>query len=194
MNTSAIRSVPVIAILALLSAGVLAKGKPQPEPGTNSTLTFDDLSSDAIQSDGLGAYEASLDSGVITLSTGKKRALWFDFSDCLTHPNCDSPFGASTTGSPPNVTVTVDLLLGSAIIEFSGGGDYLVSVTGLTIREFDDDSDGATDRYAIESGGVAQHALFLYSKRGGRGMQPGTGRYWWQGDFSMPWGIEVVVD
>ena len=184
----------IVAALVVLSAGVLAKGKPAADAGTPATATFDDLSGDAIQSDGLGAYDATIDGGVITLSTGRKRAVFFDFSDCLPDSDsCDGPFGSSSSDEVSS-TLTIDLDMGTARFEFSGaGGEYLLHAE-VAITGFDDDEDGVIDRYGIETEGGAGHGLFRLDKKGGRGSEPGSSRYLLVGSFSMPWGIEVVVD
>ena len=189
--------VAIFATLSLSANGVLAArgGKPEPTTGTLATAVFDDLADDAIGSDGLGSYDATIENGTLTLSTGKKRGLFLDFSDCLhTLGSCDSPFGSSDSATKSQVTMTLDLIDGTALIEFNGaGGEYLLAST-VDVLAFDDDGNGSTDRYVVDTTGTAGHALFLYSKRGGRGLQPNTPRYWWQADFSMPWGIEVTTD
>ena len=184
----------VFATLSLSADGVLAArgGKPQPT-GTPATLTFDDLLGDAIRSDGLGSYDATIENGVITLSTGKKRKLFYDFSTCLGIDLrfCDGPFG-STTGTAAT-SMWVDLATGTAGFKFNGsGGEQLLSVGGLSIGQFDDNDDGTIDRYVIETTGVAGHGLYRLIKRGGR--YRGFPRYEFRGTFSMPWGFEVVVD
>ena len=184
----------IFAALSLSADGVLAArgGKPQPT-GTPATVTFDDLLGDAIKSDGLGPYDATIENGVITLTTGKKRKLSFDFSTCLGGA-CEDSTGSSTTDS--SATMTVHLLKGGAAgFEFKGGGGHQsLVVFGLEISTFDDDGDGSTDRYVIETSGEGEHRLFREFQRGGRAVEPGTTRFEWIADFSMPWGIEVVVD
>ena len=186
--------VTLVAAMALWTNSAFAArgGKPQPTGTPNATLTFDDLLGDAIGSDGLGPYDATIENGTITLTTGKKRKLSFDFSTCLGGA-CEDSTGSSTTDS--SATMTVNLLKGSAGFQFKGGGgDQLLHVPELEISTFDDDGDGTTDRYVIETSGEAEHRLGREIQRGGRAVEPGSTRFEWIADFSMPWGVQVVVD
>jgi len=167
--------------------GALA-GKPEPTTGTPATAVFDDLAGDAIRSDGNGSYDATIEDDIITIATGKKRNLSFDFSTCL-FGDCTGPFVSST-----NATLTVRLLADTAFIEYTGGGGEHALLAAVEISAFDDDDDGTTDRYVIETSGESRHSLFRRTKAGGRGVEPGHERMLWIADFSVPWGVEVTVD
>ena len=185
----------ISATLWLSANGALAArgGKPEPTTGTPATAVFDDFADDAIRSDGLGPYDVTIEDGVVTLSTGKKRKLTLDFSTCL-HGSCEGPFGSSTSGSVSNASVTLNVPNGTAAFEFNAGGKHVLVVTGLLITTIDDNQDGTAEGYLIETSGAASHGLFREIKRGGRGVEPGRTRYEGIGAFSMPWGIEVVID
>jgi hypothetical protein len=187
----------VVAILSLVSSGARARGKPP--SGTPATLTFEDLVDDAIQSDGYGSYSGSIESGVLTLSTGKKRSIYFDFSNCYPgYSGCRSPFESSTDGLVSNVTVTVWLDdftgsgYGTAGFEFNLSGEkFELAVVGLEVLEFDEDGDGSIDRYGVASTDATQATLSSVVERGFRGKY--TGEYYFE-VFEMPWGAEVTVD
>ena len=180
----------IAAAILFPSAGVLARGKPA--AGTPATLTFDDLAGDAIRSDGLGPYTASLENGVIRLATGKKRSIHFDFSTCLPgYSNCKSPFGLSSSDTISSVTAEIGVRNGGALFAFTISGEkFELNVWPLAVREIDDDDDGVTDRYVVESTDQTQAVLDSEASHGPRGTVQGD----YYGVFSMPWGIEVTVD
>lgn len=180
-----------IAALLLLSAGgVLAARGGGPNTVPNAILVFDDLEGDAIGSDGLGPYEATLENGILAVDTGRKRSFYFDFSNFVAgDPN--SPLGAANSGS---ATLRLDLVQGTAIFSFNGpGGDYLLYTGGLQVQGVDDDGDGTADRYLVATSGDARHDLYRL-KKGGRGVEPGSVHYQWQASYRMPWGIEALLD
>ena len=187
--------VAVFATLWLSANGVLAARGGKPQTGTPATLTFDDLQGDAIQSDGLGAYAATIENQVLTVAIGKKRSLFLDFSTCLSGL-CGSPFGTSTSGTTPNPTMTVWLQdtpddgTSTAVIEFKAAGKYMMAMNGL-ISRFDDDGDGTIDHYVIEGISGALFRIISEKQEVPRGTPP---RLEFVGNFSMPWGAEVLVD
>jgi hypothetical protein len=183
----------VLVTLSVNGALAAGGGKPEPTTGTPVTVVFDDLVGDAIGSDGLGAYDATIEDGVITLATGKKRKLSFDFSTCV-GGSCEGPFGSSTSGEVSDVAVTLDVSNGTAVFKFTAGRKYLLTVGGLLITTIDDNGDGTIEGYFIETSGEAGHTLWRQIQRVGRGVEPGSTRYESIGFFSMPWGIEVTVD
>ena len=88
----------------------------------------------------------------------------------------------------------MDLVTGNAWFKFTGEGGKQLLNTSVQVQAFDDDVDGTSDRYIITTTDPAGHALWVLTKRGGRGTEPGVTRAIYQGSFSMPWGIEVTVD
>jgi len=157
-------------------------------------MTFDDLSGDAITSDGLGSYNAKEGAdGARTVRTGT-RTIHFDFSSPLTWWSV-GPFGY-TPGSPDdagdidNVTMTVTLIDStSGLVEFEFSGE-------------DPDSGGPTDfrltmSVAVSISGDAWYLeatsdadlQYLWQSSGPRG----HGHFYppsWEsaGIFEMPWG------
>ena len=179
-------------------------GKNRPK----ATLTFDDLPGDAIQSDGLGPYEVTVEQEVdriygdeeTVVSLGKKQALFFDFSDCDESANlsCEGPFGPDTT-SAEVVDVTIrfrqDLLgapgttgrVGVRFVFRTVEGQWrLTSVAD--VHRFDDDNDGVADRYVIEDDGTSSWSLTKFVNRRGFG---GGANYIPHGKFFMPWGATL---
>jgi len=156
-------------------------------------MAFDDLSGDAIQSDGLGSYDAREgNQGTRVVRTGT-RTIHFDFSSPLTWWSV-SPFGYGTdSGDIDNVTLTVTLIdssSGMVVFEFSGE---------------DPDSGGTTDfrltmSVAISVSGDAwfleatsdADLQYLWQSSGPRGhghLYPPS----WEsaGIFAMPWGAVI---
>ena len=172
----------VITVFSLAARG----GKP--ESATNATVEFDDLVIDAIQSDGLGPYGASVSGGsfaVVTVTTGKKRGISFDFSDCAI--GCDGALDLS--GTIRDVTLTVGSN-GYALFEFTTAhGRFELTGAGTTLTGFDDDADGDIDRYVIENDGTTAAWLVKLLSRGLRGAP----RQESHGSYFMPWGAEVIV-
>jgi len=194
-KTNHLPSLVRLVLLLALTAGIAVAARKSTEPtGTPATLTFDDLDGDAIRSDGQGPYDATIDGDILSLATGTGRGLYFDFSNRLAGSG-GTPFGSADSGTASNVTMTVNLAQAYATFAFNGaGGQHLLDVTGLEIDAFDDNGDTVPDRYVISTTGDAQHDAFVLVKKGGRGREPGSAWYEWQGSFSMPWGIEVVVN
>ena len=181
-------TVCLAAILALCSTVLLAKGKPTTTPA--ATVTFEDSAGDAIQSDGLGSYDAEIDSGVVVLKTGKKRSIYFDFSTCLPGLFCQSPFGSADTGSVSNVTMTLWLGNGVSFAFNLPGGRFELDMAQLNIAPFDDDNDGTIDRYLVSSDGTQAAWLDKLLSKG----LAGAPRRKFFGFFSMPFQFEVVVN
>jgi len=161
--------------------------------GLTATFAFADAPGDRIASDGLGSYDATLDGTTLTLTTSKRRAIYMDFSDLLLDSG-STPSGPSSAGLVSPVTVTVDLTTPVAVFNYSGpGGDQALVVNDLAVSAFDDDQDGVADRYVVETTALARHDLFLFTKKGGRGTEPGVMHGIWQGRYAMPWSAQVTV-
>ena len=192
-TTLALGLIAIAMVLATSHVFAAKGGKPEPTTGTPVTLAFADRSGDGIQSDGGGAYSGTIDGQVVVIETGKKRSIFLDFSTCLTGI-CDGPFGSSLNGDVAGARLTIRLADRTAVLEFQGTGDHTLATTELAVLSFDDDSDGTIDRYIVEPAGGDLHALFLHTRRGGRGTEPGTDRNSFLGSFSMPWRVEVTVD
>ncbi|MHC4953052.1 MAG: hypothetical protein ACYTGZ_04120 [Planctomycetota bacterium] len=151
-----------------------------------STFTFDDLAGDAIQSDLLGSYEATLEGEYLALSTGKKRSFHLDFSDCASGP-CDGPFRDTLADS---VSVTVGLYLWNRAgwIEFNANGKkWELWFRDLHVTPTYDAS-GQVDGYVIEDPGEEPAQLYEVAAGAYRRLIPlpiDRGRYY------MPWGATV---
>ncbi|MHC4954842.1 MAG: hypothetical protein ACYTGZ_13230 [Planctomycetota bacterium] len=195
------RGLGLIAIFATLSLslsanGVLAARGGKTPSGTPAKLTFDDSVGDTIRSDGLGSYAATIENQILTVSTGKKRSLFFEFSNCLPGA-CESPFGSETSGTVANTTMKVWLQdtpedgSATAVFEFKGvGGNYQLSLDGL-IGQFDDDQDGIIDRYVIEGSSGCVFRRISTGPSVPRGTPP---KFEFVGCFSMPFGATVIVE
>ena len=157
-------------------------------------VTFDDLFDDAIQSDGLGPYEASIGrKGSLVLSTGD-RTLFFDFSRAI-NPWWFHPF-AGDAADIDNVTVTVSSLdQASATVVFAF--QALDPYAGTRISDWElrmtvsvSQSNGF---YYLESASDAE--LWWLNRKNashGRGTEHRYGPEWeLAGIFEMPWGAEV---
>jgi len=151
-----------------------------------ATILFDDFLDDAIQSDGLGAYDGFISSrdGSAVFTTGD-RVLSFDF---------DFSFG---WGAGPfeisDVTITVSSLDGTtatADFEFSWPGpfgtdatDYLVTMS-VSVTQ-------SGDTYSLEFDSDAE-VWFLERHRQSYGLGHRFGPVWeLLGIVEMPWGAEV---
>jgi len=190
-NPFPLRALGVLALATLLAvtAASAARGG-QKQTGTPAIAAFDDLEGDAIQSDGLGPYDATIQDGVITVKASRNRAIWFDFSDPL-WADSETPFGSATSGSVANATLSVYPDYGTATFDLDG--KYSLSCA-VDVTEIDDDNDGIVDRYLVEPTSIDGHSLWkTVAPRGGRGVEPGSERWEFLGQFSMPWGIEVIV-
>jgi len=184
------RCLTATALLMLMASA--AVGAP-PSSTATTTFAFADAATDRIASDGLGPYDASLDGSTLTFTTSKRRSIWFDFSDQLLASGT-TPEGPSTAGSISQVTVTVDLTMPAATFRFGGsGGDQILNVADLQVAAMDDDGDGQADRFLLETTGAARHDLFLITKKGGRGTEPGMLHSVWQGRYAMPWSAVIAV-
>ncbi len=180
----------VAIVLSLSTSGALAArgGKNR---GVAATLTFEDAVDHAIQSDLRGSYSAVIEHGLLTLSPGGKRSIFFDFSTCTPDsPVCESPFGSSTSGSVSNVTMTVFLANHWALFQFKGG---LELTAGVTVKTFDDDGDGNIDRYVLDSPGTSASTLVKWWLNGSPRTGPRRDAEFF-GHFVMPWSAEVVID
>jgi len=174
-------------LLATPPAALAARGQSQ------LAMTFDDLSGDAIQSDGLGAYDArDGKNGTRVLRTGS-RSLYFDFSSPLTWW-AYTPFGYGVeVGEIDDVTMTVNLLdASSGIVEFEfAGQDPDVGGTTdfrLTMSVSVSVSGGT---WYLEAASDAE-LTYLYQSSGPRG----HGHFYppsWEraGIFAMPWGAVI---
>jgi hypothetical protein len=193
-----------IALLALTAHTAPGKGggKDRPAP---ATLEFDDIEGDAIQSDGLGDHDVSIEQdGLVTrISLGKKQELFFDFSDCDDSANlsCEGPFGPDTTSDyvagvtfalvtseldgAPNTSGRVGLSIGFRTPEGNWGLGRAVDV-----YRFDDDDDGVVDRYVFDNPGTNSDLLSKFFSR--RGIGSGA-HYLPHGRFFMPWGATLRI-
>jgi hypothetical protein len=156
----------LILLAAVLSMTTLAAeaargGKKAAE--TNALLEFDDHLTDGIQSDLLGPYDANADfdssPDQLTLSTGKKRALYLDFSDCAVALglSCDGPFDGTLADS---VSASMTVFLNANSVG-SVGGWVEFNVSGkkweLWLRSLEVtptyDTNDQIDGYVIEDTG-----------------------------------------
>ena len=116
------KTTSTIAAAALLAAALLAapadvlaarggNGNGNKETPTPATLTFGDATGDAVRSDGLGNYAATIDStgNTLELSTGT-RALYFDFSNVVLANSFDPFAGAATAGWISDVSISISSL------------------------------------------------------------------------------------
>jgi len=188
--TTRLASVAIVALLLLSASAVLAARGGGSTTAPNATLVFDDLSGDAIGSDGKGAYDATIENGILTVETGRKRAFYLDFSNLL-YGEGAHPLGNSDAGTVSQATLSIVPGTGTATIAFQGtGGEHLLATT-VDVTAIDDDGDGTVDRYVVATTDEAVHALFVLKKRSGRGTEPGSSHYVWLGSYSMPWGAEA---
>jgi len=177
----------VCAALLLTAAHAVqaANGRSQ----TQLAMTFDDLSGDAIQSDGLGAYGARESKGTRVVRTGS-RSLYFDFSSSLTWWSF-GPFGYGVeTGEIDSVTMTVTLIDNSSGIvefEFSGLDPDVGDTTDFRLTMSVAVSISG-DAWYLEASSEAE-LTYLYQNGGLRGNGHIYGPYWERaGIFEMPWG------
>jgi hypothetical protein len=176
-------------LFATTHAAFAARGGNNPP----ATLTLDDLEGDAIQSDGLGAYEGrQTRDGTRIISTGS-RTIYFDFSKGTTWWST-APFDTGAdAGEIDRVTMTVILLdatTGTVEFEFNGpdpdgkgNTDYSltmsVSVTPSSNGYFLEASSNAELRYLYQSSGPRGNGHFFPPS--------------WElsGIFEMAWGCEI---
>jgi hypothetical protein len=163
-------------------------------------ITFDDLADDAIQSDGRGTYDGTLDSdGALNLETHRKRSLFFELSDCQTPPEwpdlCMTPFG---TGGGSGEISGVSLRIpdfsgeadsaseGQATLEFVTKGQKWRITTTVIITRTADGEGGVL--YSWRAPGDEVDPIWLYGARG-----IGPGGYFPVAWFEMPWGGTAVA-
>ena len=140
------------------------------------------------------------------MSTGS-RSLFFDFSKPLSEES-ETPFDGAATGWIRGVKMTFLSLDGfspgahgfSGTIEFqapapdgSGNTSWFLSIAGGALLE-DEDGDGTTDSYVLESGGAWMMWWngSNHKGRGGRGSADPAAGWTWAGSFELPWG--AVID
>jgi len=188
------RALVALAALLLLSASaVLAARGGGTTTAPNALLVFDDLDGDAIGSDGLGAYDATLENGLLTVEAGRKRGFYMDFSGYL-EGDPTSPLGSADARVVSGATLRIDLETGAAWWIFSGtSGDLLLSTT-VDVTPIDDNGDGTIDRYSVTTTGDAVHDLYRLIKNTRRGAPPGSYTLEWRSSYSMPWGAEADPD
>jgi len=189
------------AVAVLAVTGHTAPGKGGGKSSNAATLTFEDLEGDAIRSDGSGPYDVSIeeDGQVTTLAFGRKRGLLLDFSDCDHSANlgCEGPFSGTTAGEVGGViTLTLYGLHGepntagegSVVFEFTTRHGKWRLWAWVAIARFDDDGDGASDRFVLEDPGETSAGLQKFFSR----RTPFSGADWRDhGRFFMPWGAEL---
>jgi hypothetical protein len=205
-----VAAIVTLSLTAHTAPGGNGGGKNKPK----GTLTFDDLAGDAIQSDGLGPYEASATEeeygafAEIVVSLTNRQEIWLDFSDCdpIAGLSCDGPFGPAATSDyvagvtidfrirapEPGVTDRVNVSFG---FQTSEGKWSLATVAEVT--PYDDDNDGAIDRYGIDHDGTTSSKLFEGLRvRRGQGPFPDLPdgfAYVERGRFFMPWGATLEL-
>lgn len=192
-----------VALLALTAHTAPGKGG-----GKNTTppatLTFDDVAGDAITSDGLGPYDASVavEYRSVTLSIKKGRSLFLDFSDCNHAANlsCEGVFGSDSTSGEVSSAITLTLygLEGApnttdqvgAYLEFQNSGGKWELASLITVyRLADDDGDGVADNFVLEDTGEAPTWLGKFFSQ--RSPFSNNGGYIEHGSFFMPWGATL---
>ena len=183
-------SLAVVATLLVATTHTAAAAK----GGKNTVaMTFDDLEGDAIQSDGLGAYEGrQARDGTRIFSTGR-RTIYFDFSSALTWWSVVPLGNGNEAGEIENVTMTVILLqetTGTVEFEFSGPNpdgpgstDYSLTMS-VSVTP-------SGNGFLLEASSDAE-LMYLYQSSGPRG----NGHFFppsWEraGIFEMPWGGDV---
>ena len=157
----------------------------KPSSSLSDELELRDLVTDSIRSDDAGPYDADVEGGLITFSTGKKRKLVFDFSNCVGDcSNHDDPSGTAAKASMSLSTT------GSCTFEFtSAGGRWLLESDGVSVEAIDTDSDGVIDLYAIEDDGSFSSTLSKVLSKG----LAGAPRHEYHGTRSMTWAATVRV-
>jgi hypothetical protein len=186
--------------LALLAGGDLA-AKGGPKSKQIVAITFHDLVGDAIQSDGMGSYEGTIESdGSLLLQARGKRSIYFDFNDCVPPPpgyfggGCYSPFGSDGgAGEISDVTLTITGLPGEgessaeavAVFDFIEGGlKWRIWFTVVATRT--EDGNGNVS-YSVRRDDTFPVTPAYWSARGiGPGWYGGGG-----GWFLMPWGADA---
>ena len=179
MHNRLMRLAVILAALFLAHSALAGKGGKSSIP---ATIVFDDLAGDAIQSDGLGPYEGSVNDrdGSFVLQTGA-RTLTVDFG------------GQSGPREISNVTLTVGSLDGATavaeieytVVDPNGGSVDVALRTIVSVTP----SNGA---YLLETIADTEYWARDRTKRTNRGVDH-TGSKTWQLIFTapMPWGAAV---
>lgn len=194
----------VAALVALLAIPAWsAPGRGGGKPGAlTGVLAFDDLPGHAIQSDGFGPYDVSVteeeSSAVIQLTN--QQEIWLDFSDCdpVAGLSCEGPFGPDTTsGYVAGATIRFYKDVEPGLTERVGARVYFQTSQGMwklvlsvDVTSYDDDGDGAVDRYVVEHDGTTSITLAKFVN--GRGVGQSS-NYLEEGRFFMPWGAELSI-
>ncbi|MHC4953049.1 MAG: hypothetical protein ACYTGZ_04105 [Planctomycetota bacterium] len=194
--------IATVAILSLTAETAPGKGGGNNNPPP-ATIEFDDLAGDAIQSDGNGPYDVSVESDdyETILSFTKKQEIWFDYSDCdpVEGLSCEGPFGPDATSDhvggatihipTPRNGVGVTDSVGIAFYFQTAEGRWKLQ-TIADVTPYDDDDDGAIDRLVIEHYGTSSSKFFegIGQRRG-----PGGFTFLEHGRFFMPWGAEILI-
>ena len=150
---------------------------------TTATILFDDFLDDAIQSDGLGAYDGFISSrdGSAVFSTGD-RSLFIDFG-----------FGAGPV-EISDVTITVSSLDGTtatADFEFVWWDVWTIGVTTDWLVTMSVSVSRSGDTYSLEFASDAE-IWWLDRHRSSYGLGHRFGPVWeLDGIVEMPWGAEV---
>jgi hypothetical protein len=170
----------------------------KPGSGSNAVLSFGDASGDAIASDGLGSYPATVDGALITLEVSRKRGIDLDFSVCAPgSSSCDGPFtqGAVTGtvfGAKLTAAATETPYTDWVMLEFNAdGGMWRLELFGVDTTPLDTNGDGQIDGYSIEDAGTGRPASLFKILSPGRQRKP---RAEWRGDFVMPFTASVRLN